>query len=110
MMSYSQFPRNYAPATSSRPGLMSSTDKSKLDGIEANANNYVLPAATTSALGGVMPDGTTITVSSSVISAADQLNGAKTSTNCSIIKLVYGRVGKAEPWGCCVVGKSLRRG
>lgn len=80
-MSYAQFPRNYAPATSSRPGLMSSTDKSKLDGIEANANNYVLPAATTSALGGVMPDGTTITVSSGVLSATDQLNGAKTSTN-----------------------------
>jgi hypothetical protein len=30
-------------ATSSKNGLMSSTDKSKLDGIDANANNYVLP-------------------------------------------------------------------
>lgn len=44
----------YTEATSSVSGLMSSTDKSKLDGIEANANNYVLPSASTSAIGGVM--------------------------------------------------------
>lgn len=40
-----------------------------------------LPAATTSALGAVQPDGTTITVTNGVITAADQLNGVKTSTN-----------------------------
>ena len=50
----------YSVATTSANGLMSSTDKSKLDGIAANANNYVLPAATT-ALGGVK---TTSTVTS----------------------------------------------
>lgn len=44
----------YNTATGSASGLMSSTDKSKLDGIEANANNYVLPSASTSAIGGVM--------------------------------------------------------
>lgn len=38
-------------------------DKSKLAGIEANANNYSLPKATTSTLGGVKVDGTTVTVS-----------------------------------------------
>lgn len=42
----------YSVATSSANGLMSSADKSKLDGIENGANNYVLPAAGTS-LGGV---------------------------------------------------------
>lgn len=42
----------YSVVTSSANGLMSSTDKSKLDGIENGANNYVLPAAGTS-LGGV---------------------------------------------------------
>ena len=42
-----------AQATASAPGLMSAADKNKLDGIAANANNYVLPAATTGALGGV---------------------------------------------------------
>lgn len=49
------------------------TLKSKLDGIEAQANKYVLPKATTSALGGVKPDGTTITVDGNgVISAANK--------------------------------------
>lgn len=33
----------YSVATTTANGLMSSTDKSKLDGIAANANNYVLP-------------------------------------------------------------------
>lgn len=42
----------YSVATSSANGLMSSADKSKLDGIENRANNYVLPTAGTS-LGGV---------------------------------------------------------
>ena len=40
-------------ATSSKAGLMSAADKSKLDGIAAQANKYTLPAATTSVLGGV---------------------------------------------------------
>ena len=43
----------YSDATASRAGLMSTTDKSKLDGIAASANNYSLPIATTSVLGGV---------------------------------------------------------
>lgn len=34
-------------------GLLSANDKAKLDGIAENANLYVLPAATSSALGGV---------------------------------------------------------
>lgn len=40
-------------ATTAKAGLLSAADKKKLDGIAANANNYVLPAATKSALGGV---------------------------------------------------------
>ena len=40
-------------ATTSSNGLMSSTDKSKLDGIAENANNYSLPVATSEALGGI---------------------------------------------------------
>lgn len=50
----------YSVATSSANGLMSSDDKSKLDGIAKNANNYSLPTAGTS-LGGVK---TTSTVTS----------------------------------------------
>lgn len=40
-------------ATTTKAGLLSATDKTKLDGIEAGANKYTLPAASSSALGGV---------------------------------------------------------
>lgn len=43
----------YSPATSSAAGLMSAADKSKLDGISAGANEYILPTASASTLGGV---------------------------------------------------------
>ena len=43
----------YNAATQSANGLMSAADKKKLDGIAAGANNYSLPAATASVLGGV---------------------------------------------------------
>lgn len=43
----------YSNATSSASGLMSSSDKAKLDGIEEGANNYSLPTATSNVLGGV---------------------------------------------------------
>lgn len=42
-----------ANATTSAAGFMSSADKTKLDGIEEGANNYSLPIATTTTLGGV---------------------------------------------------------
>ena len=48
------------PASASSDGLMSKEDKSKLDNIEAGANNYVLPTATTDVLGGVKIDNRTI--------------------------------------------------
>lgn len=51
-----------AVATQSTNGLMSSTDKAKLDGIATDANNYTLPTASSSTLGGVK---TTSTVTSS---------------------------------------------
>lgn len=40
-------------ATTSKAGLLSASDKGKLDDIAANANNYVLPAASKAAKGGV---------------------------------------------------------
>lgn len=43
----------YTDATQSASGLMSAADKKKLDGITANANNYTLPVASPSALGGI---------------------------------------------------------
>ena len=36
----------YSDATTSTAGLMSASDKSKLDGIESNANNYSHPTYT----------------------------------------------------------------
>ena len=51
----------YNVATTSANGLMSSSDKTKLDGIAKGANNYVLPMASSSILGGVK---TTSTVTS----------------------------------------------
>lgn len=44
----------YNVATSSANGLMSAADKSKLDNIASNANNYTLPNASTSTRGGVL--------------------------------------------------------
>lgn len=50
-------------ATTTIHGLMSSGDKQKLDGIQDGANAYTLPVAATDAIGGVKPDGKTITIS-----------------------------------------------
>ena len=57
----------YSAATTSVAGLMSAADKTKLDGIATGANNYSLPSATSSTLGGVKI-GNNITVSSGTIS------------------------------------------
>ena len=43
----------YSNATTSADGLMSSADKTKLDGVATSANNYSLPTASTSTLGGI---------------------------------------------------------
>lgn len=40
-------------ATTSLAGVMTSADKTKLDGIATGANNYTLPAATSTVLGGI---------------------------------------------------------
>lgn len=66
-----------------------STERTKLSGIAANANNYILPNATTTALGGVKV-GTNLSVSSGTISVANastttkgvvQLNNTTASTS-----------------------------
>ena len=43
----------YSNATTSADGLMSSADKTKLDGVATSANNYSLPTASSSTLGGI---------------------------------------------------------
>ena len=57
----------YSAATQSANGLMSAADKTKLDGIATGANNYTLPTASSSILGGVKT-GSNITNSSGTIS------------------------------------------
>lgn len=44
----------YGVATTSSSGLMSSADKAKLNSIDEEANNYTLPIATSSSLGGII--------------------------------------------------------
>ena len=72
----------YEVATTSSNGLMGSTDKSKLDGIAKNANNYTLPEAGTDTLGGVKIDGSTITIADGVISSSggSSSGGVKVAT------------------------------
>ena len=59
----------YSDATQTNSGLMSDTDKTKLDGIAEGANNYILPSAGSS-LGGVKTGGD-VTISSGVITVND---------------------------------------
>jgi hypothetical protein len=72
----------YSVATQSANGLLSSTDKTKLDGIATGANKYTLPKATASALGGIKI-GTNLSIDSNgVVSATDtKYSNATTSTD-----------------------------
>lgn len=63
----------YGVVTTSANGLMSSSDKSKLDGIAAGANKYVLPTASKSTLGGVKT--TSSVTSASGYTACPIING-----------------------------------
>ena len=68
----------YEDATSSTHGLMSTDDKSKLDGIDQNANNYSLPNAS-STLGGIIV-GTNLNIDSSGILKATVDSSLNTSS------------------------------
>lgn len=72
---------SYGNATTEAAGLMSTDDKTKLNGIEAQANKYVLPTASTSELGGVKVDGTTVTIEDGVISATGGGGGTTVTPN-----------------------------
>lgn len=60
----------YGVATTSVNGLMASADKTKLDGIATGANNYTLPTASASVLGGVKV-GTGLSIASGVLSVTN---------------------------------------
>lgn len=59
----------YSDATTSASGLMSASDKSKLNGIASGANNYSLPTASASTLGGVKV-GSGLSISNGVLSTS----------------------------------------
>ena len=69
--------------------------KNKLDGIEAQANKYVLPVATTSALGGVKIDGTTITIDNNGI-IHSQGGALNTLTDVNLSQLADGQILKYD--------------
>lgn len=68
----------YSDATQSTAGLMSATDKTKLDNIASNANNYTLPNASASVRGGVLMAGavadTTVDGTETATTVATTLN------------------------------------
>ena len=67
-------------ATTSENGFMSSADKTKLDGIASGANNYTLPKASASTLGGIKV-GTNLSIDSNgVLSATDTTYVAATTS------------------------------
>lgn len=69
-------------------GLMSGSDKTKLDGIASGANNYSLPTATDSVLGGVKV-GSGITITDGVISVSDDSGGFSEYVKWTLEGVVY---------------------
>ena len=83
---------NIASATQQLAGVMSAVDKNKLDGIAVGANNYTLPKASSTALGGiklgsglsVTNDGT-VSVSADVVAGAVQWDSIENKPNVAIL-------------------------
>ena len=82
-----------ATVTQSANGLMSAADKKKLDNIAAGANNYSLPAATASVLGGVKLG------SDTVQSAAANAVSATANRTYAVQKNTSGQMVVNIPWG-----------
>lgn len=83
---------NITKATQQLAGVMSAVDKNKLDGIADGANNYTLPIASATALGGiklgsglsVTNDGT-VSVSADVVAGAVQWDSIENKPNVAIL-------------------------
>ena len=83
---------NIRKATTELAGVMSAIDKNKLDGIAAGANNYTLPIASATALGGIKlgsglsatSDGT-VNVSADVVAGAVQWDSIENKPNVAIL-------------------------
>ena len=68
-------------------GAFANGDKTKLDGIATSANNYSLPTSSTSTLGGVKVDGSTITINGSGVISSSGGVGSFTLPTSSISTL-----------------------
>lgn len=83
---------NIRKATTELAGVMSAVDKNKLDGIADGANNYTLPIASATALGGIKlgsglsatSDGT-VSVSADVVAGAVQWDSIENKPNVAIL-------------------------
>lgn len=75
---------SYSNATTSADGLMSSADKTKLDGVATSANNYTLPAASASTLGGIKI-GTGLSIDGSGVVTAS--GGSSSSSGGSLVPI-----------------------
>ena len=101
----------YELATTTSNGLMSATDKTKLDGIAANANNYTLPTASSTTKGGIKV-GTTLSISGEVLNLK---SGFPKGTYTKVQIDDYGRVSSGStlsasdipslPWSKITSGK-----
>lgn len=69
-------------ATTSLAGVMTSADKTKLDGIATGANNYTLPAATSTTLGGIelFSDTVQTTAANTVTTTASRTYGIQVNS------------------------------
>lgn len=74
----------YSNATTSVDGLMSASDKTKLDGIATNANNYSLPTASATVKGGIKI-GSNLSMSGEVLSATDTTYSNATTTTAGLM-------------------------
>lgn len=83
---------NLLEASFDSNGVMSAADKQKLDGIATGANNYTLPVASATALGGIKlgsglsatTDGT-VSVSADVVAGSVEWNSIKNKPNVAIL-------------------------
>lgn len=101
----------YELATTTSNGLMSATDKTKLDGIAENANNYTLPTASSSTKGGIKV-GATLSISGEVLNLK---SGFPKGTYTKVQIDDYGRVSSGStlsasdipslPWSKITTGK-----
>ena len=101
----------YGLATTTSNGLMSATDKTKLNGIAENANNYTLPTASSETKGGIKV-GTTLSISGEVLNLK---SGFPSGTYTKVQIDDYGRVSSGStlsasdipslPWSKITTGK-----